>query len=375
MPRLPALEPLYAAFGAFRERCLLNDRSLLWPEREVWTIAALEQARRRFVEEFIQGRMTFREKLDAQLGGAPEEVWALFADAFYVYGLPSRTIRYPTKKGWIEWAARRAGLDLPDEGDPVWQPLKLGFPTTAQKYNLKHAQIRLLVLLALEIKAIGEPDSEERAEILNTPRALQELLDSILSQVPLKIDQANDMRNAILYMAFPGEYEPILSNRDKDAIVRHYGARASAEGLAEPLPADRDAALRRVRQELGERFADLGRPFDFYLDAREEWKPDPGLERAIAGEEDAERAAGGPHMLRESGPEWIYPPDPDTLRVLETLRLSRNVILSGPPGAGKTYIAQKAARQVAGNWAGEQPDSVDKRGETGETKAGPPENY
>src|SRR5512142_793306 len=159
MPHMPPHDPLYQAFAAFRERCLLYDRSLLWPEREVWTIANLEQVRRRFVEGFIQGRMSFRDKLDAQLSGAPAEVWALFADAFYIYGLPSRTIRFSTKRGWVEWAARRAGLDLPEEGDPAWEALKLGFASTGQKYNLKHAQIRLLVLLALEIKAAGEPGS------------------------------------------------------------------------------------------------------------------------------------------------------------------------------------------------------------------------
>ena len=162
--------------------------------------------------------MTFREKLDAQLSGAPAEVWALVADCFYVYGLPSRTIRYPTKQGWVHWAAAKAGLPLPPETDALWAPLRLGFAATGQKYNLKHAQLRLLVLLALEVEGSGSP-----AERLGSPPALQTLLDGILDAIPLKIDRANDMRNAMLYLAFPDDYEPILSNRDKDAILLHYG--------------------------------------------------------------------------------------------------------------------------------------------------------
>ena len=108
MARHPQYAPIYSAFQEFMARCLLTDRSLLWPEQEVWTITNLEQLRRRFVEGFIQGRMSFRHKLEAQLGGAPPEVWALAADSFYVYGLPSRTIRWRTKRGLVEWAANRS---------------------------------------------------------------------------------------------------------------------------------------------------------------------------------------------------------------------------------------------------------------------------
>jgi hypothetical protein len=53
MARLSALEPLYRAYTAFRERCLVDDRSMLWPDQEVWTIANLEQVRRRFVVEIL----------------------------------------------------------------------------------------------------------------------------------------------------------------------------------------------------------------------------------------------------------------------------------------------------------------------------------
>ena len=206
------------------------------------------------------------------------------------------------------------------------------------------------MLLALEVKAAGEPGSAARAAMLDTPAALQTLLDGILAAVPLKIDRANDMRNAILYLAFPDDYEPVLSNRDKEAILNHYGSQVPGT-----LPTDRDAALRMVRQNLAKRFNDrfrgLDRPFDFYQELREEWRLDTALERAIAGQTGAAHAS---HLLRERSlqppeGEWPSLPEPDLRRVLDALRLTRNVILTGPPGTGKTYTAQKVARQVAGS--------------------------
>lgn len=367
MARFPAHVPLYEVIQKFLQRCLLSDQSLLWPERAVWTIDHLELFRRRFVEGFIQGRMTFREKLEAQLSGAPPEVWALAADCFTVYGLPSRTIRFRTKLSYVDWAARRAGFPLPAEDDPIWAALRHGFAPTGQKYNLKHAQIRLLILMALEVKAAADP-----AGLLASPEAFQRLLDTILEEIPLRIDRAYDMRNAILYLTFPDFYEPMLANRDKDAVLRHYGA-----GTGLNLPGDRDAALRQVRKALEMRMTafeqEFHRPFDFYDDLREEWRPvSSGLEKAIAAQvrelragyhagEAPALAAFAADVQKAAEDRWTperaegWPPgpevggredDPDARRVLAALRMTRNVILSGPPGTGKTYLAARVARRI-----------------------------
>ena len=375
MPHYPALEPLYSATTDFLTACWLEDRSLLWPSADVWTIATLEEMRRRFVEGFIEGSLTFREKFEAQLSGAPREVWALAADSFYLYGLVSHSMRVQTKKALVEWPAEHyraaGGAPLPPDDAPIWQALGPGLAPTGQKYNLKHAQLRLLILAALEVKAAGGPGSPQRQALLASPQALQSVLDGVLDAIPLKIDRANDLRSGLLYLAFPDHYEPILSNREKDAILQYYALPAPG---AEPPEADRDAALRQVRAALQPRFARLERPFDFYTDLRGEWRTAAGLEQAMAREPDPSARAAGVRPaspreaarageVREAGAPYPAAPysgahglDPDLRRVLAAARHTPNLILSGPPGVGKTYLAGLVANAlVAAPMAGGAP--------------------
>ncbi len=321
MARMTEFQPLYDAISLFKERCLLQDQSILWPDQAIWTIANLQRWKSQVIDHpIISGDLNFNEKLQQQLTGAPPILWGLTADLHYVYYLPSSNINLSTRFRNITWAAQQAGLSIPPEQDPIWKAYQNGFTTTTQKYHFRYAQLHLLVLFALRLKEEGSA-----AQTLSDPVRVQHILDEILESIPAKSDRANDMRHAILYLLFPDNYERIISTRDKEKIVEHYSNYVSDNN------ADLDAKLFQIRRGLSGSHPEVDE-LDFYRHLMTEWK--------IEGQKSPERPEG------EKIPEKLAE-DPDVVKnALRLIKHFKNLIIYGPPGTGKTYWADKIAKRL-----------------------------
>jgi hypothetical protein len=264
MARRPNDEILYTAFKDFLNRCILGNQSLLCPNKESWTRENVTDVKRRMVDSPLFGSdLSFEQKLLEQMKGASPEQWIIICDIYYVYFLPSTHISFDKKERDIRWAAEQGGVALAPSDPQLCEALKFGFTRTAQRYHQKYRQFWLILDFSYQLKTIENPQ-----EVITSPQIMQHTLDLILDNMPNKADRAYDMRHAMLYMAFPEQYERIISSRDKRRIVEVYRKQIKGE-----IPSDIDEAIRRVRNALSTQFQNLNRPFDFYQDIKAEWRP------------------------------------------------------------------------------------------------------
>ena len=225
----------------------------------------MTEVKRRMVDSPLFGReLSFEQKLIKQMEGASPEQWIIICDIYYLYFLPSTHIGFDKKERDIHWAAEQGGVVLAPPDSRVWEALRSGFTRTAQRYHQKYRQFWLILDFAYKLKTMENPET-----VITSPQMMQQTLDMILDDMPNKADRAYDMRHAMLYMAFPDQYERIISSRDKRQIVETYRKQIEGE-----IPSDIDEAIRKVRSALSKRFENLNRPFDFYQDIKAEWRPE-----------------------------------------------------------------------------------------------------
>lgn len=197
MARDPNAEPVYAVAEAFKERCLRNGMSLLWPDVAAWTVENIDALHSALVDTPMDGGgLSFAQKLERQLEPLPIDVHRVAADtrALYYLIIAPEDIGGATKKAAVRQVIGwRIGLD-PEP--PAWPEidaaLDLGLASVGMYYK-QNMPMGFAYILKFASEVRKDPS------ILDTEEAIISLANRLTSEV--KNSQA--MRHALLHCWFP----------------------------------------------------------------------------------------------------------------------------------------------------------------------------
>lgn len=339
MARYPGADAVYAAADLFRDRCLVQGRSLLWPDVPAWTMPNIDSLWTAFIDNPDEGKDSFAVKWRRQLDGLSDDVHRIAADVTALYYLfPNAVGTHVKVKGLREvlnW--------LPEsEREPPGLPAIL----TAFESGIGHQGIYYLT---------GRP--WQVAFYFKFTRAiLAESIDPHDVDACRRVADASNIkgsrsgRNALLHLLFPDHFERISSDNHKQKIVAAFADRTA--GVT-----DRDDALLHIRRSFE---ADLGRPvLDFYdPDIVVYWNPtiyvdQVGLDTMLDG---LDEPSSSPTASIAALASATHYPEPYLCEIETLLLEKRQIVFEGPPGSGKTYLAELFGRWFAGLPLGDLPD-------------------
>ena len=339
MPRFKEHEQILAAAQRWKDQCLLGERSV-FTDRSLWTRPNFQELLPLFAENLddLYERLLAVDSPDAK---------CLWAEMTWLYHLIEHTgsMGPEAKRRRIAEVWRSSGRDFPEGHDLLEDVvLSAGILDPGRAYS-RYAwmEYHFFVVAMLDWFSL---DGSERESLLGDAWEFASWLDAT------KLARNRMLRHAIVFLFFPEEFEPIISNSGKRKIVSrlHHGDRVKP---SDAVAVDR--ALLVIRQRLEGKYPDP--ELHFYLPPLKElWqeppptkhKPPTNGNTVHEGETPPYGADPPTYTPTDAHQDLFIPPD-DFNRLLTSITSRKNLILQGPPGTGKTFIARRIAWCLIGH--------------------------
>ena len=307
------IDAVLAAADAWRERCFVANGSLFGDEN-LWTLSNLQELRSRVVDNPIEGKDPFVDKLEKQLESASPEVRRLAAEIlWFLFFFPNPDAMGLEKKlGPIKRIWEGAGSSLPDS-EYLDERVLRGVGQPGTQYNMNRYQQFEFLIQSMERWKTETRSRQTDLMKEDAPWGFAEWLDQI------EASDKRPMRNVILYFLFPDHMERWASPTFKNRIAEAFKSRIPEDLSAKDKlsSADLDRALYAIRKDLQKEYKT--EHLDFYhAPLRKLWDPD---------------------APSDPSPETSFDPYPK--RAVRYGDSPLNTILYGPPGTGKTYATAR----------------------------------
>ena len=238
------------------EAGLLRGDSAFTPGISIWTPAHLAELKTSFIDQPDISGSSFEAKLEKQLAEVSDGAIQLFAEVFYLNLLPLHDYKGSTKRRLLD---RVLGM----MSSPAQVPNELDAALDGGVFNggvafktRRFQQLALLIEFARRFRGLDAPRQQSA---IQDPHRFHEELEAVTGH------REPAQRHALLYLAWPSYYLPIVNDDHRRAIRRAFAARigGATDGI--------DADLRRIYDHLVQ---EHNGAVDLYVEPwRSEWNP------------------------------------------------------------------------------------------------------
>lgn len=233
------LAPLLGAAREWIERCLVEDRSLLVDDRNLWTAENADRLQSGFVERPDSGSDDFMTKLERQLSDTGPQAQQLMAEMMWALLLFPSNIGEEVKRVHVQRIWSWSGESMPGTHVMLADSVLCGVGSSGTAYNnLRWKELAYLIALVRSLKAMAV---DARRAVLSDYDRFMDWIDTVPR------DGDRQFRHMLRYLAFPDRVERMSSNRDRISVLEGFQVAPRAQ-LKRWSDRQLDDALLTLRQ-------------------------------------------------------------------------------------------------------------------------------